>query len=86
MGRARLTWSDLLIRCVRAPASLSGTPAGSFPIAFTGFALASALANALLASLLLGCLEVVLGYEGCSERISEGLVQKVVDANGTIQF
>ena len=83
MGRAGLTWFDLWILCVRAPAPL---PPVAFRIAFTGFALASALANALLASLLLGCLEVVLGYEGCSERISEGLVQKVVDANGTIQF
>ena len=81
MGRAGLTWFDLWILCVRAPAPLSP---GAFRIGFTGFALAIALLA--LASLLLGRLEVILGYGGCSEHVSEGLVQKVIDANGTIQF
>ena len=86
MGRAGLTSFDVLLRCVRVPASL--VLAGQFRIALAGFAFASALTTALttalLANLLFGCLEVVLSDGGCPERIGKGLVQKVVDVDGTI--
>ena len=76
MGRAGLTWSDVLIRCVRVPASL--VLAGQFRIALAGFAFASALTTALTtalwASLLLGGLEIVLGDGSCPERVGESLV------------
>ena len=56
----------------------------TFTVELHAFALAISLLA--LASLLLGRLEIILGYGGCSEHVSEGLVQKVIDANGTIQF